>query len=58
MLPAYHKVKGIHPGVILKRALSKEKTKGVQLAHALKEYPQTINAITQQRRGVNPKASP
>jgi addiction module HigA family antidote len=57
MLPNFYSVKGIHPGAILKRELRKRKLKGVRLANALEEYPQTINAILNERRGVNPKLS-
>lgn len=57
MLPAYHKVKGVHPGAVLKRELLKRKLKSIELAKAINEYPQTINAITKERRGVNAKLS-
>ncbi|MEM6805490.1 MAG: plasmid maintenance system antidote protein [Bacteroidota bacterium] len=57
MLPKFSRVKGIHPGAILKRELKKRKIKSVHLAKAIDEYPQTINAITKERRGVNPKLS-
>ena len=57
MLPAYKKVKGIHPGAILKRELSRRKLKSIQLAKSIQEHPQTINAITKGRRGVNPNLS-
>lgn len=57
MLPNFYSVKGIHPGAILKRELKKQNIKGVSLAKTLEEYPQTINAILNERRGVNPKLS-
>ena len=57
MLPNLNKVKGVHPGAILKRELIKRGIKSVQLARILKEYPQTINAITKGRRGINPHLS-
>ena len=57
MLPDLNKVKGIHPGAILKRELKKRNIKSIQLAKAIDEYPQTINAITKERRGINPKLS-
>lgn len=57
MLPSYEKVKGIHPGAILKRELKKRQLKSIELAKSIDEYPQTINAITNERRGINPKLS-
>lgn len=57
MLPDFKRVKGIHPGAILKRELKKREIKSIKLAHEIKEYPQTINAITKERRGINPKLS-
>ena len=57
MLPEFKKIKGIHPGAILKRELSKRKLKAIELARSIEEYPQTINAITKEKRGINPKLS-
>jgi len=57
MLPEFNRIKGIHPGAILKRELIKRNIRSVQLAEAIEEYPQTINAITKERRGINPKLS-
>lgn len=57
MLPDYNRVKGIHPGAILKRELKKRRIKSIALAKSIDEYPQTINAITKERRGINPKLS-
>ena len=57
MLPLHHRVKGIHPGAILKRELKKRSLKAIELAKSIDEYPQTINAITKERRGMNPKLS-
>lgn len=57
MLPKINSVKGVHPGAILKRELKKRKIKGIQLADAINEFPQTINAIINERRGINPKLS-
>jgi len=56
-LPEYNRVKGIHPGAILKRELKKRCLKAVTLANSIDEYPQTINAITKEKRGINPKLS-
>lgn len=57
MLPELASVKGIHPGAILKRELKKKNIKSIQLANAIGEYPQTIHAITKEKRGINPKLS-
>lgn len=57
MLPEYNRVKGIHPGAILHRELRKRGLKSIELANSIDEFPQTINAITKQRRGINPKLS-
>lgn len=56
-LPEYNRVKGIHPGAILKRELKKRCLKAVALANSIDEYPQTINAISKEKRGINPKLS-
>lgn len=56
-LPKYSKVKGVHPGAVLKRELTKRSIKAIELANAIDEYPQTINAITKEKRGINPKLS-
>lgn len=57
MLPEFGRIKGIHPGAILKRELKKRNIKAIALATEIKEHPQTINAITKERRKINPKLS-
>ncbi len=57
MLPDLESVKGIHPGAILKRELKKRGIKSIDLANEIDEHPQTINAITKERRGMNAKLS-
>lgn len=57
MLPELQRIKGIHPGAILKRELKKRNIKAIALANEIKEHPQTINAITKERRKINPKLS-
>jgi len=57
MLPDINRIKGIHPGAILKREIKKRKIKSVNLANKIDEHPQTINAITKERRGINAKLS-
>ena len=56
-MPAYDKVKGIHPGAVLRRELTRRGIKAVELARSINEHPQTLNAFTKERRGVNPKLS-
>lgn len=48
-------VNGIHPGAILKRELDKRNIKAIDLTKSIQEYPQTINAITKDKRRINPK---
>ena len=57
MLPKLERIKGIHPGAILKRELKKRGIKSIDLAKDIDEHPQTINAITKERRGINAKLS-
>lgn len=47
------KYKGIHPGIILERLLSKKEISQRPFALSIGEYPQTINAITKGRRNLN-----
>ncbi len=57
MLPEITKVKGIHPGVILKREIQSLGLKNNELASLVNEHPQTIGAILKERRGINPNLS-
>ncbi|MCT4580251.1 MAG: HigA family addiction module antitoxin [Flavobacteriales bacterium] len=57
MLPNLNKIKGIHPGMLLKRELSKQNLKSSELAQEIGEHKQTISAIVNQRRGINPSLS-
>ncbi|TKG94235.1 addiction module antidote protein, HigA family [Puteibacter caeruleilacunae] len=57
MLPKLIKIKGIHPGAILRRELKKRGIKGKELAFELKEHAQTISAILNERRGITPNLS-
>lgn len=47
-------IKGIHPGIILERKLREKKLKKSRFALTIKEYPQTLTAITKGKRGMNP----
>ena len=57
MLPILTKIKGVHPGDILRRELKLEGLKANQLAISIDEHKQTISAILNKRRAINPKLS-
>ena len=57
MLPELSKIKGIHPGAILKRELKTRGMKANELADFVNEYKQTISAILNERRGITPGLS-
>ena len=57
MLPELIKVKGIHPGEVLKREIKSRGLKNYEFANSINEYPQTISAIIKQKRGINPALS-
>ena len=57
MVPDIERVKGIHPGAILKHTLKKRGIKNIDLAIAIDEHPQTLTAIAKERRGINAKLS-
>ena len=57
MLPDLEKVRGIHPGAVLKRALKKRDITASDLARTIDEHKQTLSAILNGRRSVNPKLS-
>ncbi|MGY5354190.1 HigA family addiction module antitoxin [Wenyingzhuangia sp. IMCC45467] len=57
MLPQLAKIKGIHPGLILKRELERNNIKSSLLAMEIKEHKQTISAIVNKKRGINPELS-
>ncbi|MCF8381643.1 MAG: helix-turn-helix domain-containing protein [Bacteroidales bacterium] len=57
MLPKIDKIKGIHPGIILKREISKRGWKNKDLALMVNEHAQTISAILKAKRSINPKLS-
>lgn len=57
MLPEISRIKGIHPGVILKRELKNRDMKSNELAELIDEYKQTISAILNERRSINPGLS-
>lgn len=47
-------IKGIHPGLILERKLREKKLKKIRFAITIREYPQTLTAITKGKRAMNP----
>ncbi len=57
MLPDIDKIIGIHPGAVLDRELKSRKLRKSRFALEIKEYPQTINAISKGSRGINPALS-
>lgn len=57
MLDTINIIKGVHPGIILDRELKKRNLPSSRFAMSIDEYPQTISAIINQRRGMNPKLS-
>jgi len=57
MLPKLTKIKGVHPGAILRRELKIQGLKGSELASSINEHKQTISAILNKRRDINPKLS-
>lgn len=57
MLPDINKIKGVHPGAILKREIKKRGITNKDLALLVNEYAQTISAITKEKRSINPKLS-
>lgn len=57
MLPELSKIKGVHPGAVLRRELKILNLKSSQLASQIDEHKQTISAILNKRRDINPKLS-
>lgn len=57
MLPRLNKIKGIHPGTLLRWELKNRNLKGCELADAIGEHKQTISAILNKRRDINPSLS-
>lgn len=57
MLPELAKIKGVHPGAILRRELNIRSVKASELASTIDEHKQTISAILNKRRDINPMLS-
>lgn len=54
MNPIIQHIKGIHPGIFLDRELKKRGLAKGPFALSIGEYPQTLSAITNGKRGMNP----
>jgi len=50
-------IKGIHPGIILERELSKRELSKRSFAISINEYPQLLGDITKGKRKINPSLS-
>ena len=57
MLPEILKVKGVPPGIILKRELTRKGLRANHFAEKIGEHPQTLNAIMKQKRRITPALS-
>ena len=57
MLPNLAKIKGVHPGDVLRRELAIRNLKATDLSNSIDEHKQTISAILNKRRDINPKLS-
>lgn len=57
MLPEISKIKGIHPGAILKREIKLRGLKNIELAKSIQEHAQTIGSILNEKRSINPSLS-
>lgn len=57
MLPPINKIKGIHPGSVLRKELELKGISATELASATDEHKQTISAIMNKKRAVTPKLS-
>jgi len=57
MMPEIHRLKGLHPGSVLKREIKKRGLKNKELASSVNEHAQTIGAILKEKRNVNPNLS-
>lgn len=53
MMKAVEKYKGIHPGAVLERELKKRKLAKRPFALSIAVHPQSLNAITKGKRGMN-----
>lgn len=54
MLPEISKIRGIHPGVILRRELKSSGRKANEFSESIGEYSQTLSAIMKEKRRITP----
>lgn len=57
MLPKIDKIRGIHPGIILKREIKHRGLKNKELTLLVGEHAQTLSSITKQKRNITPLLS-
>ena len=57
MLPEISKIKGLPPGIILKRELASKGLRANHFAEEIGEHSQTLNAIMKQKRRITPALS-
>lgn len=57
MIPKIEIIRGVHPGVILARELTKRSLPKGRFALSINEFPQTISAIVKGKRKMNPALS-
>lgn len=57
MIPEIANIKGIHPGAILRREIKSRGIKNKDFAELIGEYPQTISAVINEKRGINANLS-
>lgn len=57
MIPNIDIIKGVHPGVILGRELEKRSLARGRFALSIEEFPQTLGAIINGKRRINPNIS-
>jgi addiction module HigA family antidote len=57
MLPDINKIKGVHPGAIIRREIKKRGLKNKDFALEVNVHAQTISAIIKEKRSITPKLS-
>lgn len=57
MLPELSKIKGVHPGAILRRELKLTNRKANEFSQKIGEYSQTLSAIMKEKRRITPLLS-
>lgn len=57
MLPDINKIKGVHPGAIIKREIKKRGLRRKDFAIKVSVHAQTISAIIKEKRSITPRLS-